>query len=235
MGFREAVEAHGQEVGSEGGQSRVLLAVHDEAVVNLIGEEDEVVLPGDGNDLFKNFPGIQGAGGVIGVDDDNALGFVRHLPAHVLDVRVPVRLLVADVMHGLAAGEGHGSGPEGIIGRGDEHLVTVVEQALHGKRDELAHAVAGEDIVDAHVGDALLPAVLADSLAGAHQAVGIRVALRVGKLVGHIVEKHLGRPEAEIGGVADVEFQDIFAAGDHSVGFFHDRAANIIAHMIKLM
>ena len=138
-------------------------------------------------------------------------------------------------MHGLAAGQRDGGGPEGIVGSGDEHLVAVVEQSLHGERDELAHAVARVDVVHVDVGNALLLAVLDDGLAGADDAVRVGVALGGGKAVGHVLHKVVGSLEAEVGGIADVELQDVLAAAYHAVGLVHDGAADVVADVIQLV
>ena len=137
-------------------------------------------------------------------------------------------------MHRLAAGERDGRRPERVIRRGDENFVAVVEQALHGERDELAHAVAGEDVVDADIGDALELAVLHDRLAGGEQAAGIGVALAVAQVVDHIENDLVGGIKAEGRGVANVELQYIRAARFHAHGFVHYGTANVVADVVKL-
>ena len=52
----------------------MLQAVHNQTVIDLIGEDHQLMLPGHLHDLLENFLGIQRAGGVVGIDDDNGLG-----------------------------------------------------------------------------------------------------------------------------------------------------------------
>ena len=92
---------------------------------------------------------------------------------------LPVELGVEKAM-GITK-EDIGNGPERIVRRGDEHLVSVIKKPLHGKRDQFAHAVSGEDIIHADIRDALFLAVVDDRAAGAHEAMGIGVALGVGR------------------------------------------------------
>lgn len=174
VGFGQAVEAQRQQIRGQRGQGHVLLLpFHHQPVIDLVGKEDQVVLPGHLDDLLQQFPGIQRAGGVVGVDDHDALGLVGDLGADIRHVGIPVRLLVADVMHRLAAGEGDGRRPQGVIRGGDQDLVPVVQKPLHGEGDELADAVAGENVVHAHVGDLLDLTVLHDGLPGGEQTPGV--------------------------------------------------------------
>ena len=138
-------------------------------------------------------------------------------------------------MHGGAAGERHGGGPERIVRRGDEHLVSVIKKPLHGKRDQFAHAVSGEDIIHADIRDALFLAVVDDRAAGAHEAMGIGVALGVREIFRHCLEKRFRGLESEMGGVSDVQFHHIFARPDHPVRFIHNRTADVITDVVELM
>ena len=49
----------------------MLFAVHHQAVVNLIGENDELMLPCNVHDLLQNLAGIQRSGRVVGIDDND--------------------------------------------------------------------------------------------------------------------------------------------------------------------
>ena len=56
---------------------------------------------------------------VVWVDDNNGLGAVGYFLLNIVDIRIPLRLLIADIMHGLATGQSDTSGPQGIVGGGD--------------------------------------------------------------------------------------------------------------------
>src|SRR5256886_11987307 len=49
--------------------------------------------------------------------------------------------------HGAAAVEGDGRGPQGIVRARHQHFVALVEERAQHQIDELAHAVADEDIL----------------------------------------------------------------------------------------
>ena len=127
MRFGKARERHAEQIGRQRGNRGVLQAVHNQAVVDFIREDDQLVFTSDVNDLLKDLGGVQGAGGVVRIDDDDGLGTVVHLAFDVVDVGVPLRLLVADVMNRRAAGKRCACGPKRVVGRGDKDLVAAVQ------------------------------------------------------------------------------------------------------------
>ena len=137
VGLREAGEGDAEQVRRERRDGHVLLAVHAEAIVDLVREDHELVAARDLHDALEHLARVDRTGGVVGVDDDDRLGALRHLGLHVGQVGVPVGLLVAEVVDGRAAGERGARGPERVVGRGDEDLVAVVQQRLHAELDEL--------------------------------------------------------------------------------------------------
>ena len=212
----------------------MLLAVHAEAVVDLVREDHELVAARDLHDALEHLARVDRTGGVVGVDDDDRLGALRHLGLHVGQVGVPVGLLVAEVVDGRAAGERGACGPERVVGRGDEDLVAVVQQRLHAELDELGDAVAGVDAVHVHVGKVLELRVLHDGLARREEPARVRVALAVRKLLAHVVDDLVGGPEAEGGGVADVELEDALALGLHPGRLVDNGTADVIEHVLEL-
>ena len=102
------------------------MSVHHQTVIDLIGEYDQLMLSGNLNDLFQHFLRIQRAGRIVRIDDDDRLGLVGNLGTHVVDVRIPFGILIADVMHRGSAGQIHASCPQRIIRCRDEDLVTVI-------------------------------------------------------------------------------------------------------------
>ena len=212
----------------------MLEAVHHQAVVDLVREDHELMLAGDVDDLLQDLTRIERAGGVVGVDDDDGLGLAADLGADVIHVGEPVGLLVADVVHGLAAGKRGAGRPQRVVRRGDQDLVAVVEQGLHAQVDELRNAVAGVDVLDAHVGDVLVLCVLHDRLAGGVEPLGVGVALAFGQLTRHVVDDLVRRAEAEGRGVADVELEDVGAHLLHAVCLVDDGAAHVVEDVVEL-
>ena len=153
-------------VGRERGGGIVLHAVHHKTVIDLVGEDQKVVFAGHLNDILKHFLRIDGAGRVVGVDDDDGARFRRNLFAHISDVGVPVVLLVAGIKHGLAAGDIGRVGPQGIARRGHQHFVALVEQSQKTHEHQLAHAVADIDVVGRDPLHAFGKVVLANRFAG---------------------------------------------------------------------
>src|SRR5208337_3653977 len=72
-------------------QGHRLFAVIGQIDVDLIAYNKKVVLPCDGHDFNQHFARIDRAGGVIGIDDQNAgdRGIVLHLHPEVVQIRVP--------------------------------------------------------------------------------------------------------------------------------------------------
>ena len=191
------------------------------------------MFPGHLHDLLQHLFGIQGAGRVVGIDDDNALGLIRHLAPQILDIRIPVGGFIAYIVHGFAPRQSNGSGPQGIIRTGHQDLISVIQQRLHGHGDELAHPVARKDILDPHIGDMLQLAVLHDSLPGGKQALGIGIALAGPKVIDHIQNDLVRRKKPEGGWVADIELQDLRAPCLHPHRLVHHGSPDIVGHIVQ--
>ena len=143
--------------------------------------------------------------------------------------------LVAAVVDGRAARERDGAGPQGVVGRGHEDLVAVVDERLEHHPDELGHTVADVDVVDAGVGEAVGLVVLRDRGPGGVDALGVGVALALGEVVDHVGDDRLGCLEPERGGVPDVELEDLVALALEPMGLDEDRAAYVVAHVLELL
>ena len=173
VGLGQSAEGDTEQIRCQGCDGDMLLTVHDQTVVDLVGEDDQLVLPGDLDDLLQNLLGVQRTGGVIGVDDDDGLGAGVDLLADVGDVGEPLGLLVAAVVDSGTAGQGDAGGPQGVVGGGDQHLVAGIQQSGHREVDQLTDTVAGVDAVDGHIGDVLELGILHDGLPGGEDAPGV--------------------------------------------------------------
>ena len=138
-------------------------------------------------------------------------------------------------MDRLAAGKGHRRRPQGIIGGGDKHLVTVVEQALHGHDDHLGNAVPDVNVLDLDPCDPLELTLLHDRLAGGKQA--LRIAVRLGRpyVENDIMDDLVGRIEAEDRRVAAVELYYRKPLVFEPLRFFEERAADLVADVLHLV
>ena len=183
----------------------MLKAVHDEAIVDFVAENHQVVTSGQFDDLLEHFARVQRACRVVRVDDDERLGSRRDFRLHVGKVREPVGLLVANIMNRCTARERGACGPQRIIGRWNKNLVAVVEERLHAELDELAHAVAGVNTVHIDVGNVLELGILHDCLACRKKAARIGIAFAFRQLVAHVLNNLIGGAETEWSWISDVE------------------------------
>ena len=209
--------------------------LEEDLLVDLVGHDDEVVAACDVDEALDDVLGVHGARGVVRVDDDDGVRVLGDLALDVRKVRVPPVLLVAQVVHGLAAGERHGTRPQGVVGGGNEDLVTVVDEGLQHHADELRDAVADEDVIDERLAQAAALVVLRDGGARRVDAAAVAVALRVVQVVLHVGQDCLRCLEAERGGVADVQLEDLVALGLEALGLFEDRTAHVVTHVLKLL
>ena len=108
----------------------MLFSVHDQTIINLVRENNQFMATSDLHDLLQQLTGIQRAGGVIGIDNNDCLGLGRDLALNIRKVRIPIGGFVANIMHRFAACQIGTSRPQRIIGTGDQHLVTGIEQCV---------------------------------------------------------------------------------------------------------
>ena len=209
--------------------------VVEDLVVDLVGHDDQLVLARDLRDGLEHLARVDGAGRVVGVDDDDGAGAVGDLAADVVEVGRPAGLLVADVVHGGAAGEARGRGPQRVVGRRDEHLVAVVEQALHRHDDELADAVAEVDVLDADRREVAQLVVLLDRAPRREDALAVAVALRRRQLLDDVDEDVLGRLEAERRRVADVELEDAVPLVLEPLGLGEHGTTDLVTDVLELL
>ena len=230
----KAAKGDAGQVGGERGNRDVLVAVHAEAVVDLIGKDHQLMPACNLDDALEHLARVDRARGVVGVDDDEGLGRARDLGLHILQVGIPIGLLVAQIVHRMAAGKGCARRPERIVGAGDQNLVAIVEQRVHRKLNELGHAVARVDVLHLNIGQALDLRVLHNRLARREQAARVGIAFAVGQLLAHVLDDLVGRAETEGRRVADIELEDALALVLHTGGLVDDGTAHIIQDVIKL-
>ena len=136
---------------------------------------------------------------------------------------------------GGTASQGDTSGPQGIVGRGNQHFVTGIQQRGHRQVDQLTDTVAGVDIVDGYIGDVLELGVLHDCFPGGEESLRVGVAFALGKLTAHIVYHFVGCLETKGGGVTDVQLQYLGTFFFHTGGFFHHRTTNVVQYIVQLL
>src|SRR5690606_36457768 len=105
------VQSDTEQVIRKGGKGDMALPVINYPVVDLVGKEDQPVFSGEIHDPFKDFPGIEGARRVVGVDDNYSLGAAGDLLFHIIKVREPTGAFITKIMDGGSTGKGDRSGP----------------------------------------------------------------------------------------------------------------------------
>ena len=233
VGFGEAVEGDGQQVGGEGGDVVVYRAVVEDFVVDFVGVDNQAVLARQLGDFEQDFFAVHRAGRVVGVDDDDGFGFGRDFGFHIGKVGKPVVFFVAQIMAHCTARQSGGSRPQRIVGRGNQDFVAVVQECLHGHGNQLGYAVADVNVVYRDVAQAFGLVVVDDGLAGGVKAFGIAVALRGRQVADNVNQDFVGCFEAERGGVADVEFEDFVAFFFKLKGFFVYGAADVVTDVVE--
>ena len=106
----------------------MLIAIHQQSVIDLIRENDELMLSRDLYDSFKDLFRIHGTCRIVGINDNDCLGSVRDLALDIRKVRVPVALLITQIMNDVAACQCCAGCPERIIRCRDENLISVLKQ-----------------------------------------------------------------------------------------------------------
>src|SRR5699024_2941611 len=116
VGLGQPGEGQAQDVVTGVGSGVVVHGLLEEdLLVDLIGEDHQIVAAGDVHQGFDHLFAVDGAGGVVRVDDHQGVGIGGDLGLDVLQVRHPRVGFVAQVVHGSASGEGDGTGPQRVV------------------------------------------------------------------------------------------------------------------------
>ena len=134
----------------------------------------------------------------------------------------------------MSTGKGCARRPQRIIGAGNQNLVTVIEQRVHRKLDELGHAVARVDVLHLNIGQALDLRVLHDRLTRGEQAARVGIAFAVGQLLAHVLNDLIGRAETKGRRITDIELEDALALVLHAGSLVDDGTAHVIQDVIEL-
>ena len=221
-------------VAGEGRHVDGFSTVVSDLFVDFIGEHDQAVLTCQVHDLLQNQARVDSTGRVVRVNDHDALGALGNLRLDVFDVRVPVVFLVAQVVHGLAADQRGGCGPQRVVGHGDQDFVAGLAQCLQGHRDQLRHTVTQVDRFGVEVHDAAVLVVVHNGGTCRVEAAGVRVALSFGQVTNDIHHDGIRRLKAEGRGVTNVQLQDAVAHRFHAIGLVQNGAADVVQDVAQL-
>ena len=88
------------------------------------------MLPRQIDDALEDFFGVNGAGGIVGIDHNNTARARCDFLFDVGQVRLSAILFITNIVHRFAAAERGGSCPQRIIGSRDQNFIAIVEQGL---------------------------------------------------------------------------------------------------------
>src|SRR6266545_2062529 len=162
----EAAERRAEGIAAQGGDRYVLCAVVEDAVIDLVRKKNDLIFLGDLDESLDHFPGINGAGRVIRIDEHERFASRRHEPRDLVRIGDETCLRAAGIVDRLAPGDDDRCRPQRVI-RGRHHdFVARLEQRFHRHQDELGNAVADEDILGGNARDPLRLRVHDDGFAG---------------------------------------------------------------------
>ena len=105
----------------------MFVAIHNKAVIDLIGEDDQLMLSRNVCDLLQDLLRVNRTGRVIRIDDNDRLGSWCDLALDIFDIRIPVRLFITDIVNYISTCQCCGCGPQRIIRSRDQDLVPVIQ------------------------------------------------------------------------------------------------------------
>ena len=136
-------------------------------------------------------------------------------------------------MHRCATGQAGRGSPQGIVGRRQKQLVTVVQQAIGGHDDQFTGPVAQVNILQRHALDALLLGLVHHGLASTKNTFAVGVPRRVGQVTNHVLLDFFRRIETKHSQIANVQANDFLPLFFHLARAVHDGASDVIADIGK--
>ena len=234
VGLGQPVEGDGEQVRGEGRDADVLRVVVEDPVVDLVGQQQQVVLAGDLHDALQGLPRVHRAGGVVRIDDDDRAGLVRYLGAEIIQIRIPGGVLVAPVVDGRSTGERRRRGPQRVVGHGDENLVARAQQSGGHHEDQLGDPVTEEYIVGVELrkaGDLRVAAY--HGLPDLGHSLGRGVCLCRPDVVDDALHGGVRCAEAEDLRIARIQLQDLHAPAFESFRLSADRTADLVCDVVQ--
>ena len=151
MGLGQSAECYAEQIRCERSDRNMLFSIHNKTVINLIRENDQLMLSCEVYNLLKYFLRIKRTGRIVWIDDNDRFCTVIDLLTHIFDIRVPVRLLITDIMHRLSTGKRSTSCPKRIIRRRDQNLIPCIQKSRHRKIDQLTDSISCVNVVHRYI------------------------------------------------------------------------------------
>ena len=144
---------------------------------------------------------------VVGVDDHNCAGLGSNLAAQICNVGIPFGSFVAAVVDRFCAGKKNSVAPQRVVGSGNQHFITGIEQRHQSEVYYFAYAVSDEYVVNVKTFDSLACLIADDSFAGFDHTLEITVGNACSFASFYCVTDTFRQGETESGGVAGVQLQ----------------------------
>ena len=151
MGLGQSAECYAEQIRCERSDRNMLFSIHNKTVINLIRENDQLVLSCEVYNLLQYFLRIKRTGRIVWIDDNDRFCTVVDLLTHIFDIRIPVRLLITDIVYRLSTGKCSTSCPKRIIRRRDQDLIPCIQKSRHGKIDQLTDSISCVNVVHRYI------------------------------------------------------------------------------------
>ena len=234
MRFGQSAVGHAEQIRRKRRDGYMFFPIHDQAVINLIGKNHQLMFSCNVNDLLKHFPWIQRSRRIVRVDDNDRFRPGSDLLSDIRHIRIPVGLFITDIMNGFASCKGRTCRPERIIRGRDQDLIAVVQKRRHAEIDQFADTVSCIDIIHRYIRDVFQLRILHDRLSRRKKPIRRRIALASGQLLLHIMNYLIRRMKIERRRISDVQLQNADTCLFHTFRFLNHRSPDIVQHMIQL-
>ena len=151
MGLGQSAECYAEQIRCERSDRNMLFSIHNKTVINLIRENDQLVFSCEVYNLLQYFLRIKRTGRIVWIDDNDRFCTVIDLLAHIFDIRVPVRLLITDIVYRLSTGKCCTGSPERIIRRRDQNLIPCIQKSRHRKIDQLTDSISCVNVIHRYI------------------------------------------------------------------------------------
>ena len=151
MGLGQSAECHTEQIRCERSNRNMFFSIHNKTVINLIRENDQLVLSCEIYNLLQYFLRIKRTGWIVWIDDNDRFCSVIDLLTHIFNIRVPVRLLITDIVYRLSTGKCCTGSPERIIRRRDQNLIPCIQKSRHRKINQLTDSISCVNVVHRYI------------------------------------------------------------------------------------
>ena len=212
----------------------MFISIHNKTVIDLIRKDDQFMFSCNICDLLQDLLRIYCTCRIIRVNDNDRLGPWCDLALDILNIRIPVRLFITDIMNYISACQCCSSCPQRIIGRRNQDLIPVIKQCLHTKVDQLTDTISCINIINGNSRDPAKLCILHDRLPCGKNTLGIRISLGRTYIAQHIKNDFLRCRKSKRIRITYIKLQDLHSVLFHSGRLIYNRSSHVIQYVVKL-